>query len=66
MREAFSKVVDKGLELLDEKDIPKERVAAEEVEIYKFLHHNKDNVIVKTAMESDLIKEHKTFKRIHL
>ena len=61
--EAFSKVVDKGLELLDEKDIPKERVAAEEVEIYKFLHHNKDNVIVKTAMESDLIKEHKTFKK---
>ncbi len=35
---------------------------AEEVNIHKFIHANKDNLVVKTAMKSDLISSYKKLK----
>ncbi len=47
----------------DAKDaVTKKLKAQEELKIYEFIHNNKDNFVVKTAMESDLIQTYKKRK----
>lgn len=60
--EAFAKILDPNIVKREGKGAQTELLAAEEVKIYDFIHNNKNNIVVKTAMESDLITPHQKYK----
>ena len=60
--EAFKQLLDPNITCREGKGAQTALINAEEVKIYDFIHTNKDNIVVKTAMESDLIKTYKKQK----
>ena len=60
--EVFKQVLDTNITCRKGKNAQTALMAAEEVKIYDFIHNNKDNIVVKTAMESDIIQSYKKTK----
>lgn len=60
--EAFAQILDPNIKHRVGKEAQLNLLAAEEPKIYEFIHKNKDNIIVKTAMESDMVQTYKKYK----
>ncbi len=61
--EAFAKVLNPNIEACKDKNIKKSLLMDEEVKLYDFIHNNKNNLVVKTAMDSDIIQPYKKLKK---
>ena len=60
--EAFEQLLDKNINPEAKDSATQKLKAREEVKIYEFIHNNKNNFVVKTAMDSDLIQTYKKKK----
>lgn len=60
--EAFEQLLDKNINPEAKDALTQKLKAQEELKIYEFIHNNKDNFVVKTAMESDMIQTYKKRK----
>lgn len=60
--EEFAKVLDPNITCRQGKGAQTALMFAEEPKIYEFIHNNKENIIVKTAMESDIVQTYKKNK----
>ncbi len=63
--DAFAQLIDKNINLDAKDELTQKLKAQEELKIYEFIHNNKDNFVVKTAMESDMIQTYKK-KKSHI
>ncbi len=61
--EEFAKILNPDIDACKDKNIKKSLLMDEEVKLYEFIHNNKNNLVVKTAMDSDIIQPYKKIKK---